>query len=369
MTASANTNPKSVPALGILGSDSLASLLQSRARKAGIAVTAGTDVAALRDCEAIWITDSTANLPEAGNVPIPAVRVITGYLPAQHAEPELPILRLTRPGETGSLAELLPTPQSADTVLSIIAAQVGQLGYTTVVLATAEQGFADRVTHSLMIEAMALLGEGVPPQKIEDAATDFGMQEPPLAMLDTLSLTVMDHALHAELHALEHGHDHQHDHDHKHDHAHNHDHGHDHGHQHGVSSQRFPESAVYVLEKMAHGFDRMGAASGYGFYDHEEDGSRELWDGLSVFSRGAKPIPDQDILDRLVYVQALEARRCINEGLLSAAQADLASVTGWAFPEATGGISSWLRDVGSDQFTSRATELATSYGERFQPAG
>ena len=41
-----------------------------------------------------------------------------------------------------------------------------------------------------------------------------------------------------------------------------------------------PESAVYVLEKMSHGYKRLGRAWGAGFYDYPADGPKALWSGL-----------------------------------------------------------------------------------------
>ncbi len=207
----------------------------------------------------------------------------------------------------------------------------------------------------------------------------------------------------AEAHKHEHGHGHDHEpehahahssheHSHGHDHHkddHSHDHDHDHGqtksapsrpaaaaaatrpahrHVHKVKSRRMPESAVYVLEKMAHGFKRMGRAHGGGFYDYPEDGEKSLWPGLKVFERGARPIPLEDMKDRLLYVQALETIRCLQEGVLqSTRDANIGSIFGWGFPAYTGGTAQFVNHVGVPAFVARARELAARYGERFEP--
>ena len=48
------------------------------------------------------------------------------------------------------------------------------------------------------------------------------------------------------------------------------------------------EEAIYVLEKMAHGFNRMGRQAGRGFYDYEEGEPPELgyWLGEPYWGRG-----------------------------------------------------------------------------------
>ena len=60
----------------------------------------------------------------------------------------------------------------------------------------------DEILSAYLNEAMALLGEGVDPERIERAAVAQGMPIGPLALLDAISLDLADHALHAELEQL-----------------------------------------------------------------------------------------------------------------------------------------------------------------------
>ena len=130
-----------------------------------------------------------------------------------------------------------------------------------------------------------------------------------------------------------------------------------------------PESAVYVLEKMAHGYRRMGRAYGAGFYDYPDDGSpKTLWSGLETFQRGGKSIPLEDAKDRMLYIQALETARCLDEGVLeSTRDANIGAIFGWGFPAWTGGTAQFVNHVGLARFVERADELAARYGERFTP--
>ena len=129
-----------------------------------------------------------------------------------------------------------------------------------------------------------------------------------------------------------------------------------------------PEQAVYVLEKMSHGYKRMGRAYGGGFYDYPEGGEKHLWEGLKTFVRASKSVPAEDIRDRLLYVQALETIRCMQEGVLeSSRDANIGSIFGWGFPAYTGGTAQFVNHVGVANFVARAQELATKYGERFNP--
>jgi 3-hydroxyacyl-CoA dehydrogenase/enoyl-CoA hydratase/3-hydroxybutyryl-CoA epimerase len=129
-----------------------------------------------------------------------------------------------------------------------------------------------------------------------------------------------------------------------------------------------PEPAVYVMEKMAHGFRRMGRDAGAGFYEYEDDGSASLWSGLKAFERRATKLPAEDISDRLLFIPALEAVRCVDDGIVgSLADADAALVHLALFPADTGGASAFINRMGTRAFVERAQALAASYGERFQP--
>jgi len=265
---------------------------------------------------------------------------------------------------------------------------------------------------AILDEALALLGDGVPAATVESASLSAGLRTGVLATLDDLSLETLDHALHAELHELEHGHshdehdhahghphhdhpahshDHDHDHGHGHAHAHAHEHhdhharGHDHGHHdhehhahahapasgaarpkphaHKVKSRRMPESAVYVLEKMAHGYRRMGRAGGAGFYDYTCEPA-QLWSGLKTFERRTSKVAPEDVGDRLRHAALLGALRTPGD----APGATLTAAFGPGLAGSAADAASRIRTLGTDAFLARSRELAARYGERFEPA-
>lgn len=129
------------------------------------------------------------------------------------------------------------------------------------------------------------------------------------------------------------------------------------------------DEAVYVLEKMAHGFNRMGRAAGRGFYDYDDDeASPQLWSGLKVFERRRVTIPAEDVRDRLVHMLALTAAACLERGTVARADdADLAAVLGAGYPAQEGSALGLIAQTRSEAFTARARELAAKYGPRFMP--
>jgi len=128
-----------------------------------------------------------------------------------------------------------------------------------------------------------------------------------------------------------------------------------------------PEPAVYVMEKMAHGFKRMGRASGAGFYDYDDDGTVTLWSGLKAFERRTAKVPAEDIRDRLLVIQALEAVRCRDEGVVASLEDADTGLLAYGFPATSGGVVGYINSFGTGAFVRRAAELATRYGERFRP--
>jgi 3-hydroxyacyl-CoA dehydrogenase/enoyl-CoA hydratase/3-hydroxybutyryl-CoA epimerase len=331
---------------------------------------------------------------------------ITGLAQASKRPERFIGLHFFSPVDRMQLVEIIKGKATSPETLARAYDFVQQIGKTPIVVNDARGFYTSRVFGTFVNEGMALLGEGVPAATVENAGCQIGMPVGPLAVLDEVSLKLADDVLHQELADLEreqrerkhghagsqghehgrHGHGHDEGHVHGdgcgHGHAHEHGHAHDHErsepkaagagaahrHVHKVKSRRVPESAVYVLEKMAHGFRRMGRSYGGGFYDYPADGEKLLWSGLQTFERGGRTIPFDDVKDRMLYVQAIETVRCLEEGVLeSTRDANIGSIFGWGFPGWTGGTIQFIDHVGVRRFVARAQELAQRYGERFAP--
>ena len=207
-----------------------------------------------------------------------------------------------------------------------------------------------------------------------------------------------DHGRHAACQSHAHDHDHGH-HDHRHDHAHAHGHAtadgnghvhadghdghaHDHDHDHddhdGPSSgQASPGSwpiltdeAVYVMEKMAHGFQRKGRAAGSGFYDYEDDGDgeeeAELWSGLARFERRGVRLSADELRDRLRFIACVEVLRALATRVMpTTSAAGLATQGADLWPEPAVHPLAQIEAIGREDFARRAAELARRHGERF----
>jgi 3-hydroxyacyl-CoA dehydrogenase/enoyl-CoA hydratase/3-hydroxybutyryl-CoA epimerase len=121
------------------------------------------------------------------------------------------------------------------------------------------------------------------------------------------------------------------------------------------------EAAVYVMEKMAHGFKRMGRAAGRGFYDYEFD-TPELWSGLKTFERRSTKLPAQDMSDRLAFAAVLAGLSLPDPATHLPA---IAPLIGHALPSDHKQALTWARALGESRFSTRCAELSAQYGERF----
>jgi 3-hydroxyacyl-CoA dehydrogenase/enoyl-CoA hydratase/3-hydroxybutyryl-CoA epimerase len=190
-----------------------------------------------------------------------------------------------------------------------------------------------------VMEGLALLKEGVHPRHIEAAGLQAGMPMPPLALQDEVSLTLALHVADQTRKDL------------------------------AAAGRPYVEHpGESVLRQMCE-LGRVGRKASLGFYDWTDAG-RSLWPGLAeMFPVAARQPTQRELIDRLLFVQANEAARCVEEGVLrSVADANVGSIFGWGFAPFHGGALQFINAMGAPRFVARARELEAAHGSRFAPA-
>ncbi|TCB67172.1 3-hydroxyacyl-CoA dehydrogenase NAD-binding domain-containing protein [Acinetobacter sp. ANC 4178] len=263
---------------------------------------------------------------------------ITGLATASQAAQNFIGLHFFSPVDKMQLVEIIKGKQTSAETLAKAYDFVQQIAKTPIIVNDSRGFFTSRVFGTFIQEGMRLLAEGVHPAKIEMAALKAGMPVGPLAIQDEVSLTLTEHVASETRKALQ------------------------------AEGKDLPKTSVdEVVHTMIHELNRKGKAAGAGFYDYPENGKKHLWDGLSRWQK-ANDITEQDMIDRFLFVQALDTLRCYEEGVLeSVIDANVGSIFGIGFAPWTGGAIQFLNQNGIQTSLQRAEQLAAQYGERFNP--
>jgi 3-hydroxyacyl-CoA dehydrogenase/enoyl-CoA hydratase/3-hydroxybutyryl-CoA epimerase len=261
---------------------------------------------------------------------------ITG-LAAASVRPERFIgIHFFSPVERMPLVEIIRGRESGDEALATALDYVRFIGKTPIVVNDSRGFFTSRVFATYVNEGLAMLAEGVPPALIENAGRLAGMAVGPLAVADEVSFSLMKHVLDQTRKDL------------------------------GADYVASPADAP--VELFATKLDRRGKGAGKGVYEYPAGGKKYLWPGLADHVAAPTNHLDVELVKRrLLFAQALEARRCLEEGVLSdPAMGDIGSILGWGFPAFTGGVFSYVDYIGSDAFEEQRAELESRYGARFE---
>jgi len=256
-------------------------------------------------------------------------------------------LHFFSPVDKMPLVEIICGEKTSDATLALAFDFVQQIKKTPIVVNDSRGFFTSRVFGTFIDEGCILLTEGVDGMVIENLSRHVGMPVGPLASQDEVSQQLAVKITETNRKLDE---------------------------QTGLNSAKettLGDSVSYrVAKKLMDEFNRKGKAHGGGFYEYPEGGKKFLWPKLKEIYGGNNPkqISEQDIKDRILYRQAIEAVRCLEEGVLkSVRDGNIGSVFGIGFPQWTGGQLQFVNSVGLREFITRAKELAAQYGERFTP--
>lgn len=270
-------------------------------------------------------------------------------------------LHFFSPVERMRLVEIIRGDDTSDESVARAVDLVQQIGKVPIVVGDGRGFYTSRVFGTLVMEAAALVGEGVDPMTVERAATMAGFPASPLAMLDEVSLTLIQH-IRAEAAASAASS------------------GASSAASSGASSVASgpPGAPVLlagpgadVIDEMVDLHGRAGRAAGGGFYDYPPGEAKRLWPGLRERYTTGTQLPLRDLQDRYLFVMALETAPCFAEGVLrDTPSANIGGLLGIGFPPATGGPATFMTNYegGLRGFVARADALADAYGERFRPS-
>lgn len=245
------------------------------------------------------------------------------------------------PADRMPLVEIICGEQTGDTALAAAFDLAQQLGKTPIVVNDAPGFFTTRVIGKTVAQGAAMVLEGIDPVLVEAAARANGSPVGPLAAIDEVSQETAyrnGQQMKADVEAR------------------------------GETWQEQP--AGELIRRMVEEFGRKGKRYGAGYYDYPAGGKKRIWPGLKEHFApdGFREIPFEDIRDRLIFAQCIEAVRAMQEGVItSVADGNIGSIMGIGFPAHTGGVFQCINAWGAERFLARTRELASRYGADFEP--
>jgi 3-hydroxyacyl-CoA dehydrogenase / enoyl-CoA hydratase / 3-hydroxybutyryl-CoA epimerase len=243
------------------------------------------------------------------------------------------------PVEKMMLTEIIMGKKTGAKALATAMDFVRAIKKTPIVVNDCRGFYVNRCVGNYMVEAHAMVMEGVPPAMIENAAKMAGMPVGPLALNDEVGIDLSLRILQATKKDL--------------------------------GANAINPAQEELIEGMAAKEGRLGRKNGKGFYDYPANGPKSLWPGLGKIV-GKRLDPDavsvKDLKDRFLFTVALEAARCVDEGIVTdPREADVGSILGFGFAPYSGGALSFIDSMGLKTFVARAKALAGKYGSQFEP--
>lgn len=244
------------------------------------------------------------------------------------------------PVDKMKLVEIIRGKTTDDETVARAFDYVQSLGKIPIVVNDSRGFYTSRTFGTFVMEGAAMLGEGIPAPVIENAGIQAGMPVGPLAVLDETALSLSVHVLDQ------------------------------------TRADYAAEGRTYtatpgelLVERLVKEYKRNGRAAGGGFYDYpaEKSAKKTLWPELkTLFEKPGLAWDISDVKDRLLYRQAVETARCLQEGVLTTVHdANIGSIFGIGFPAWTGGAMQFIYGTGIDAFLQRAEVLAAKYGPGF----
>ena len=244
-------------------------------------------------------------------------------------------LHFFSPVDRMQLLEIILGEKTSDETLARAMDYAKKIRKTPIVVRDSRGFYTSRVFAVYVNEGMALLEDGVQPALIENAAIQAGMAVSPLTVTDEVTIELV-YKVNKQARA-------------------------------DLGEHYVAPSAIGVVHKMVEELGRLGKRYGKGFYEYPPGEKKSLWTGLAGLYPPGKQQPGvEEVKKRILYVQALDTFRCLDEGVLMRPEdCDIGAILGWGFPTWTGGPLSLIETVGLPEFVADCDRMAAAYGPRF----
>ena len=178
----------------------------------------------------------------------------------------------------------------------------------------------NRILMPYILEAVFMVDEGIPPEVIDKAATDYGMPMGPIELADTVGLDICKSVANILSSALD---------------------------------MPLPDNLKQLSDK------KLGKKTGEGFYKYKNK--------KPIKNKSASYPNPQEVQDRLVLRLVNEATACLREGIVENRDLiDAGVIFGTGFAPFRGGPLEYIRAHGIDKLSQTLASLKTKFGGRFE---
>jgi 3-hydroxyacyl-CoA dehydrogenase len=252
-------------------------------------------------------------------------------------------LHFFSPANIMKLLEVVRAEKTADDVLATCMALAKRIRKVPVMSGVCYGFIGNRMLQPYFREAQLCLIEGATPEQVDNAMEEWGMAMGPIRVADLAGIDVGYKARQAL-----------------------------------SESERGDPRAYRVADVLAE-MGRLGQKSGAGFYRYDPDTRKHSSDPavLEIIEREAaafgierRDIPDDEIVDRLVYALVNEGMRIVEEGIAQRpGDIDIVYIYGYGFPASRGGPMHYADAVGLNRVYERVLEFSERFGaEAWAPA-
>ena len=234
------------------------------------------------------------------------------------------------------LVEVIKGQQTSSKTLNHALSFALQIRKTPIVVNDSPGFYTTRVFVKYPFEGMAMLNEGIKATSIENAGKKSGYPVGPLALSDEVNIALIGRIR--------------------------------------KQIQKYDKKDLAgpwdkVIDVMVKNLNREGRSGNGGFYHYPKNAKKYIWENLeNYFPVSNYQIPEKDIIERLIFSQAIEAIYCYQENIITSVyDANVGSILGLGFPSDSGGILQFVNNYGVLKFRDRSLQLKERYGKRFSP--
>ena len=218
------------------------------------------------------------------------------------------------------LVEIIRGEQSDEDVVRKALAFGRNIGKLPLAVKSSPGFLVNRILMPYIVEAVTMVGEGIAPEVIDKAATDYGMPMGPIELADTVGLDICKSVAR-------------------------------------ILSEALDMDCPQLLDELDD--KKLGKKTGEGFYKYKNK--------KPIKNKKASHPNPQEVQDRLVMRLLNEAVACLREGIVDEKDMiDAGVIFGTGFAPFRGGPLEYINSCGADGLTLTMTTLEKKFGERFE---